>query len=211
MINYLDSNGFSSLVGYLPNLYRPIDIINYTFVIWAQDFSFDPPTGALLVESLDDFSEIMRNRARVDHQVLLRKKSSTPDNPSIEDDFDCVFLQGNPSDGDSAACIKEKGGYSDYKYWQKCLFTAAQRENCSIVVINVAALTVCLVILLLIIVILSIYWFKKKSNRSKIEEDRKVTPSNGNTEFNEYNQYNEYNEYSEYIDEQSRRYDQFPW
>ena len=187
MKDFLDSNGFSDLIEELPDLYGQLDIIDYTFVIWTEDFSYvDPPVGALLVKSVGNFGEIMQNR---DNPVFLRKKPNTPENPSIEDDFDCIWLQENPSDNASAACIKEKGDhYSDCQYWQKCYFTAAYRGNCSIVVIKVAALAVCLVLLVLIIFIFSIYWFKKKLDRSQVEEDRNVTPPNDNTEFNEYNQ-----------------------
>lgn len=199
------------LTEYLPNINRTNDsndalqsIIDYTFVIWNGEFNrVDSPTGALVIDSKEDFATILNDRANIDHQVLLRKKPSTPENPSIEDDFDCVFHQANHYDNNSTACIKEKRGYSDCQYWQKCYFTAVKRINCSVVVTSVVALTISLVILLLITAVFSIYWLKKNYNsRNKadprVEEDQEVTPPNGNADSNEYNEYNEYNDYSEY-------------
>ena len=192
------------MVGIQKIIYPETD---FTFVIWRTYKKFNElnsPTGAQLIGSTSDFLDIS-NRTHLDRQVFLLGKSS--ENPSIEDDFDCVFLQGNRYDVTSNACIKEKQESSNdfCQYWQKCSFMATKRENCTVVKANVAALTVSTIVLL-IIVISAFYYFKKKAiccfkkqaDSPQVNQVQISTRSRGKKEFNEYNSYNEYNEYEQY-------------
>ena len=164
------------------------NIKNYTFGMWQDKFSkIGTPTGAQMVNSTDDLINILNDRGNIEHQVLLRIKPSASEYPSITDDFDCVFPQGNPLDKDSDACIHED--YLDCKYWQTCDFKAVKVKDCEVTASRVIALVVPIVIFLLIIAIIAIYYFKKKVDKAQkgIEEINNRRPVLGPQDLSRYN------------------------
>ena len=140
--------------------------------MWQDEFTeIDTPSGAQMVNSRDDLIDIFNVPENIEHQALLRKKASAPENPSITDDFDCVFLQGNPDDTDSNECIQEKGNLPDCQYWQTCDFKAVKGKDCEVIASRVVALVIPIVILLLTTAIFAIYCFKKKGDEAKKKTD----------------------------------------
>lgn len=148
-------------------------IKDYKFVIWQSKFSESStvPVGGQNVTSIAQMTSLITGRADIEHQAILRKKTSTPENPSIEDEFDCLFVQGNPMDNSSVACMKERNEFSPRKanceYFQACKFTAVKGKDCELIASNIAALVIPVVILLLGTAIFAIYCFKKKADKAE--------------------------------------------
>ena len=155
--------------------------------MWQDEFTkIGTPSGAQMVNSKDDLIKIFNVPENIEHQALLRKKPSAPENPSITDDFDCVFLQGNPLDTNSVACIQEKeslaeGNSEDCQYWQTCDFKAVKGKDCEVIASRVVALVIPIVILLLTTAIFAIYCFKKKADKAHeaTEEMKRRLPTFG--------------------------------
>ena len=143
-----------------------------TFLIWQDIFSeIDSPTGVRMINTTNDLIDFFNEIENIEHQALLRKKPTTPENPSIEDDFYCAFLQRNPVDNSSALCQKEKdqSKQSTCQYWQTCDFTAVKGRTCDVIASRVVALVIPIVILLLTTAIFAIYCFRKKAQRAEAE------------------------------------------
>ena len=120
------------------------------FVIKQTEFNANnnATVGAQLVTSWDEIVSLKP-------QAILRRNSSTPENPSILDKFDCFFLQRNPDYNNSGA-----------KYFQTCNFTAVKGQVCEYwpdVVSKVVGIVFisCLLMVLTIAVTL-IYCLKRK-------------------------------------------------
>ena len=143
---------------------------NFTFVIWQSDFSeIELTTGTKVVDSAEYLSKLWNGDANIAHQALLRKKPTTPEDPSIEDEFDCLFLQKNPLDKSSTQCVNEKNESQgeNCEYWQTCDFKAVKGKDCEVIASYVAALVIPIVILLLGTAIFAIYCFKKKADKAE--------------------------------------------
>ena len=119
------------------------------FVITQTEFnaSNNATVGAQLLTSWNQIVSL-------EHQAILRRNSSTPENPSILDKFDCFFLQRYPDDNSSGA-----------NYFQTCNFTAVKDKYCNYVASSVVGIVFisCLVMVLTIAGTL-IYCLKRKSN-----------------------------------------------
>ena len=136
--------------------------------MWQDEFTeINSPSGAQVVNSQGDLIGIFNVQENIEHQALLRKKPSAPENPSITDDFDCVFLQGNPLDTESEFCVQEKGDVANCQYWQTCDFKAVKGKDCEVIASRVVALVIPIVILLLTTAIFAIYCFKKKADKAQ--------------------------------------------
>ena len=146
-------------------------IKNLTFVIWQDDFDKNAaPKAEKQINSKNDLRDYMNNLTKIEYQALLRKNPSTPEYPTIESDFDCVFLQSNPKDqNESPSCKNETAdsGYDICQYWQTCEFNARTGQECEIVASKVVALVIPIVILLLTTAVFAIYCFKKKADNAE--------------------------------------------
>ena len=128
---------------------QPEPLRDLKFVIKQTEFNANnnASVGAQLVTSWNQIVSL-------EHQAILRRTSSTPENPSILDKFDCFFLQRNPDDNSSGA-----------NYFQTCNFNAIKDKYCNYAVSSVVGVVFisCLVMVLTIAGTL-IYCLKRKSN-----------------------------------------------
>ena len=148
-------------------------IKNYTHIIYQSDFKkHGAPTGSAMINNKDGMIELINGRANLKHQALLRRLTIS-ENPSIEDDFDCMFLQANPKDNDSKYCQDEKTKWNriNCEYWQTCEFKVEKGRDCEVMASKVVALVIPVVILLLTTAIFAIYCFKKKADKAEEQNE----------------------------------------
>ena len=126
-----------------------------------------------MINNQTDMKMLFSTQANLTHQALLRRKPTTPENPSIEDDFDCMFLQANPLDKNSTFCIAdmEATNQTTCEYWQACEFTTNKGQTCNVIASSVVALVIPIVILLLTTAIFAIYCFKKKADKAEEQNE----------------------------------------
>ena len=126
-----------------------------------------------MINSENDLRDYINNLTSIEHQALLRRKPSTHENPTIESDFDCVSLQGNPKDKNESfdcqneiedICRDDNCRNVTCRYWQTCEFKAEKGHKCEIIASKVVALVIPIVILLLTTAVFAIYCFKKKAD-----------------------------------------------